>query len=203
VIFAAAFDRMLPEWASYVEPRTRTPLAALLLMVIPSLIISYLYAYNIFSFRTLALDATLVIAVTFLGSAVAGIILPWRSKSVYEGSPIAKYKMPTWLGWLVMLIFVVGGIYLIYISFSYGYTVLTNLAGLDTLTIAMAYVVGILTLANGRDRLAGLLVESVSSVTFDAINHLGSDLLPVLIGYWLVVLIRMLFPFDFAYYAIG
>jgi amino acid transporter len=73
VIFAAAFDRLLPDWVSRVEPRTRTPIFALLLMTIPSLIISYLYAYNLLSFQTLALDATLVIAVTFLGTIAATI----------------------------------------------------------------------------------------------------------------------------------
>ncbi len=36
VIFAAAIDRMLPEWVSRIEPRTKTPINALLLMVIPA-----------------------------------------------------------------------------------------------------------------------------------------------------------------------
>ena len=120
VIFAAAFDRMLPEWASKVEPRTRTPINALLLMVIPSIIISILYAYNIFDFQTLALDSTLVIAVTFLGSTVAAIILPWRSKDVFEGSPISKFKVPGWLSWIVMILYGIGSIYLIITSVGYG-----------------------------------------------------------------------------------
>jgi len=77
---------------------------------IPSIIISILYAYNIFNFQSLVLDATLVIAVTFLGTTVAGIILPWRAKDVFEGSPISKFKVPAWLGQLVMLLFVVGGV---------------------------------------------------------------------------------------------
>jgi len=155
VIFAAAFDRMLPEWVSYVEPRTRTPIVALLLMVIPSLIISVLYAFNIFKFTTLVLDATLVIAVTFLGTTVAGIILPWKSKDVYDGSPIAKYKVPSWLSYVVMLLFVVGGVYLIYTSFSYGWTVFTNLSKVapTPVTWLMVLVVGILTLVN-----AGVIV---------------------------------------------
>jgi amino acid transporter len=67
VIFAAAFDRMLPEWVSKIESRTRTPVNALLLMVIPSVIISILYAYNIWKMQSIVLDATLVIAITFSG----------------------------------------------------------------------------------------------------------------------------------------
>jgi len=120
VIFAAAFDRMLPEWVSKVEPRTRTPVNALLLMVIPSIIISILYAYNIFDFQSLALDSTLVIAVTFLGSTVAAVILPWRLKDVYEGSPISKIKVPGWLSWIVAVLYGVGSIYLIITSVRYG-----------------------------------------------------------------------------------
>jgi amino acid transporter len=120
VIFAAAFDRMLPEWVSNVEPRTRTPINALLLMVIPSVIISILYAYNIFDFQTLALDATLVIAVTFLGTTVAAILLPWRQKDVFEGSPISKFKAPTWLAWIVTILYGAASIYLIITSVRYG-----------------------------------------------------------------------------------
>ena len=55
VIFAAAFDRMLPEWVSNIEPRTRTPINALLLMVIPGMIVATLYAFNIFDFQSLGI----------------------------------------------------------------------------------------------------------------------------------------------------
>ena len=72
VIFAAALDRMLPEWVSKIEPRTRTPINALLLMVIPSVIISILYAFNIVNFQSIVLDATLVIAVTFPWDHIGG-----------------------------------------------------------------------------------------------------------------------------------
>ncbi len=207
VIFAAAFDRMLPEWASYVEPRTRTPLAALLLMVIPSVIVSILYAYNIFNFRTLALDATLVIAVTFFGTAVAAIILPWRSKETFEGSPIARFMMPTWLAWLMTIILVVGGVYLIYTSFSYGWTVLTNLVGLDSLTIAMALVVAVLTLVN-----AALIIWLVYYIAKRILNGAKMPLV-TLAGIVFFLFLDWLLvewfwdphvpPFDFAYYAIG
>lgn len=93
VIFAAAFDRLLPEKVADVEPRTRTPIYALLLMVIPSLVVSALFAWNIFDFQTLTLCSTLVIAVTYLGSTVAAILLPYRKPDLYNASPIAKYKI--------------------------------------------------------------------------------------------------------------
>jgi amino acid transporter len=93
VIFAAAFDRLLPEKVAEVEPRTRTPVYALLLMVIPSLVVSALFAWNIFDFQTLTLCSTLVIAVTYLGSTVAATLLPWLKPDLYKASPIAKYKI--------------------------------------------------------------------------------------------------------------
>jgi len=209
VIFAAAFDRMLPEWASKVEPRTRTPINALLLMVIPSVIISILYAFNIFNFRSLALDATLVIAVTFLGTTVAGIILPWRQKDVFEGSPIAKFKVSSWLGWLVTILYAVGAIYLIITSGRYAMTVLGGLSaiGANTLTWLIVIAVSILTLIN-----AVLLVWVLYYV---GTKLLAGNKMPLVT---LAGLIFMFFldwllvewfwdphvpPFDFAYYAIG
>ncbi len=116
VIFAAALDRMLPEWVSKIDSRTRTPINALLLMVIPSIIISILYAWNVVGFKSIVLDATLVIAVTFFGTTLAGILLPWRQKEIFDGSPIARYIMPSWLSWLVILLFVGAAGYLIYLT---------------------------------------------------------------------------------------
>ncbi len=93
VIFAAAFDRLLPEKVAEIEPRTRTPIVALLLMVVPSLVVSALFAWNVFNFQTLALCSTLVIAVTYLGTTVAAILLPYIKPDLYKASPIAKYKI--------------------------------------------------------------------------------------------------------------
>jgi basic amino acid/polyamine antiporter, APA family len=91
VIFAAAFDRVLPESVAKVS-KTGVPLVALALMLVPSIGLAALYAYNT-SFVTYTLDATLVIAVTFLGSAIAAAVLPWRRAAIYNASPIARYKV--------------------------------------------------------------------------------------------------------------
>jgi amino acid transporter len=92
VIFAAAFDRALPERFADVG-RNGAPIIALVGMLVPGLILSYFYSYNIFHLRTATLDAVLVIAVTFLGSTIAAIILPWRMKRIYDASPVAKYQI--------------------------------------------------------------------------------------------------------------
>jgi len=93
VIFAAAFDRLLPEKVAEVDERTGTPVYALLMMTLPSIVIAFLYNYNIANFYSLTLCSTLVIAVTFLGTTIAAIILPYKKPDLYNASPIAKYKI--------------------------------------------------------------------------------------------------------------
>jgi APA family basic amino acid/polyamine antiporter len=92
VIFAAAFDRILPERVADVSERRHVPVWALVLMLVPSVVVGYLYAYTA-KFSTYILDATLVIAVTFFGTAIAAMILPWRKPQLYQNSPIARYKV--------------------------------------------------------------------------------------------------------------
>lgn len=148
VIFAAALDRMLPEWVSKIEPRTRTPINALLLMVIPSVLISILYAWNIVGFQTIVLDATLVIAVTFFGTTLAGILLPWRQKEIFDGSPIARYNVSSWLGWLVMLLFVGAAGYLTWLMVTLGGQVFAVFGEQTLLTKAIIALLAILSVGN-------------------------------------------------------
>src|SRR5258706_191402 len=104
MIFAAAFDRVLPEWAARVSDRG-VPWGALALIMIPSVVLSWLYAYQAATVYPLTLDATLVIAVTFFGTSIAATILPFWKPDIYNGSPVARYKI---LG--LPLISIAGGI---------------------------------------------------------------------------------------------
>jgi basic amino acid/polyamine antiporter, APA family len=92
MIFAAAFDRVLPDHAAQVSERRAVPVIALLYIMIPAIVVSVIYAYSA-DFRALTLDATLVIAVTFLGSAVAAAILPWYKPQIFDNSPVAHLKV--------------------------------------------------------------------------------------------------------------
>jgi amino acid transporter len=112
VVFATAFDRVLPEAAAKVN-RNGVPYMALALMLIPAIPISYFYAYNT-EFYSWTLAATFVIAVTFAGSAIAAAVLPWRKPEIYNASPIARYRIAgvplitvTAAGFLVILGFAI------------------------------------------------------------------------------------------------
>ena len=92
VVFAAAFDRILPEKTSYVSERRHVPVWGLILMLVPSLVVSALYAYTS-EFKTFVLDAVLVPAVTFFGTLIAGMILPWRKRELFESSVVFRYRI--------------------------------------------------------------------------------------------------------------
>jgi APA family basic amino acid/polyamine antiporter len=91
VIFAAAFDRVLPDRAAEVSEKRKVPFYSLVLMLLPAAGLSAIYAYSL-SFRNYFLDATLVIAVTYLFSAIAVVILPWRKPDLWAASPASRFK---------------------------------------------------------------------------------------------------------------
>ena len=92
VIFAAAFDRVLPDAAATVSEKRKVPMASLVLMLLPAVGLSALYAYW-GKFDTYTLDATLVIAVTYLFSSFAAVILPWRKPDLWAASPASRFKV--------------------------------------------------------------------------------------------------------------
>jgi amino acid transporter len=92
VIFAAAFDRVLPDAAAQVSEKRRVPFASLVLMLLPAVGLSALFAYDT-TFAQYTLDATLVIAVTYLFSAIAVVILPLRKPDLWAASPASKVKL--------------------------------------------------------------------------------------------------------------
>jgi amino acid transporter len=99
VIFAAAFDRLLPESAAELNSNG-TPVNAMLYMVLPAIVVSALYAYNVGAapdgtggFKSITLAATQGIAIMYFATAIAAIILPYKKKALFEASPIAQMKV--------------------------------------------------------------------------------------------------------------
>jgi APA family basic amino acid/polyamine antiporter len=92
VIFAAAFDRILPDRAAEVSEKRKVPVYSLILMLLPAVGLSAVYAYWS-KFYTYTLDATLVIAVTYLFSAIAVVLLPFIKKDLWQASPASRIKL--------------------------------------------------------------------------------------------------------------
>jgi APA family basic amino acid/polyamine antiporter len=111
MIFAAAFDRVLPESAARVSEGRGVPVVALLYIMIPAVLVSIAYSYSA-DVRALTLDATLVITVTFLGSTVAATILPWYKPEIFDNSPVAHLKVAISGAGLITSIILVWTIYL-------------------------------------------------------------------------------------------
>jgi amino acid transporter len=118
VIFAAAFDRVLPSWAANISSKRRVPYGSLALMIVPSLVISAIYAYRP-SFASVFLDATAVLALTFLATVVAAIILPWRRKDLYDASPIANYKVACVPA--ITIVGVITGLFLLFMLYEWSF----------------------------------------------------------------------------------
>jgi basic amino acid/polyamine antiporter, APA family len=124
VIFATAFDRVLPEAAAKVT-RNGVPWVAILLMLVPAIPIAWFYA-NDAEFYSWTLSATFVIAVTFAGSAVAAAVLPWRKPEIYKASPIARYNVAG-----VPLITVAAAGFLVILGFAIYEWITNSLYGID------------------------------------------------------------------------
>jgi len=141
VIFAAAFDRVLPSWAANISAKRRVPYGSLALMIIPSLVVSAVWAYKP-NFQSVFLDATAVLALTFFATVVAAIILPWRRRDLYDASPIAKWKVAGIPA--ITVVGVVTGLFLLFMLYEWSFNS-ANLYGTD-LNLGNFFVAGSSTL---------------------------------------------------------
>jgi APA family basic amino acid/polyamine antiporter len=107
VIFATAFDRAIPDAFAAVKGKYNAPINAILLMAVPSLILTVIYFF-VPGFQTLTLDATFAIAITYFGTTIAGLLLPYRRPDLFSNTWISRYEIAG-----VPLVTIVGGIYAI------------------------------------------------------------------------------------------
>jgi amino acid transporter len=92
VMVAMSLDRLLPEWVSRVHERFHTPVNAHIAYFLAS--IPIIWAYNkVGGWIGLTLGVTFACGYVFVISCIAGALLPYRAKDVYEGSPGAKYNL--------------------------------------------------------------------------------------------------------------
>jgi basic amino acid/polyamine antiporter, APA family len=100
VMVAMSLDRLLPEWVSRVSDRFHTPVNAHLVYFVASIPVIWLYNNFVFgsgdgevSWATLTLGVTFACGYVFVATALAGALLPFRAKALYNASPGSKYTL--------------------------------------------------------------------------------------------------------------
>ena len=101
VMVAMSLDRVLPEMVSRVSNRFHTPVNAHVIYFIASLPVIWLYSNFAYgnsdgsttSWTTITLGVTFGCGYVFVGTALAGALLPFRAKALYEASPGSSYKI--------------------------------------------------------------------------------------------------------------
>ncbi len=100
VMVAMSLDRLLPEWFSRVSERFHTPVnahVAYFVASIPVIILYNKFAYgegdDFVSWTSLTLGVTFACGYVFVATALAGALLPFRAKALYESSPGAAYRI--------------------------------------------------------------------------------------------------------------
>jgi amino acid transporter len=92
VMVAMSLDRLLPEWISKVDEKLHTPVNAHWAYFLAS--IPVILAYNLVpGWIGLTLGVTFGCGYVFVITCIAGALLPYRAREVYEASPAAKYKL--------------------------------------------------------------------------------------------------------------
>jgi amino acid transporter len=113
---AWAFDRVGPPGLAHVSDRFHTPTTAIILTVLLAMIPMYLVFFT--SFISTQLNGTFLFTLVWLISAVAAVVLPFRRKSIFEGSQntarFAGFPVISWTG--VVSLVVIG--YLSYNAFT-------------------------------------------------------------------------------------
>ena len=92
VSFAMAFDRVLPSSLASLGTRRKVPLNALAVFAAIAMIFSVFY-YYVPGAGTLTLMGTMLIVVSFMGTSIAGAILPYVQRKMFRDSPASRYKI--------------------------------------------------------------------------------------------------------------
>ncbi|HWM07898.1 MAG TPA: APC family permease [Solirubrobacteraceae bacterium] len=83
-LFAWSFDRLVPEGLSHVDPRTRSPLRANVLVLVVAFAYLALMVFGSADFTIILYTQTLGLLLTFLVVSLAGVVLPYRRPDLYK-----------------------------------------------------------------------------------------------------------------------
>jgi amino acid transporter len=97
MLFAWSFDRLIPEWFSKVSSNRHAPINSTVFIMASAEIILLLATI----FPSAAMLATIAVygasammtITAFLFVSIAAAVFPYRLRSVYEGSPVSKWKI--------------------------------------------------------------------------------------------------------------
>lgn len=100
ILVAMSLDRLLPEWVSRVSDRFHTPVnahVAYFVASIPVIVLYNKFAYgegaDLVSWTSLTLGVTFACGYVFVATALAGALLPFRAKALYDASPGSGYRI--------------------------------------------------------------------------------------------------------------
>lgn len=103
-MFAWSFDNVMPAALSKVDPRSRSPLVAIGVMLVLSIISTAIYSFT--DWFT-SITALLGLTVSLMTTAVAGTLLPYRQRALVEASPyngkVMGIPVLTFVGVLAMV----------------------------------------------------------------------------------------------------
>ncbi len=92
VMVAMSLDRLLPEWFSKVDEKLHTPVNSHIAYFLAS--IPVILAYNMVpGWIGLTLGVTFGCGYVFVITCLAGALMPYRTKELYEASPGSQYKL--------------------------------------------------------------------------------------------------------------
>ena len=159
LLFAWAFDRVLPTAVSAVDRRFNTPYVALIIVVILAFVFQYLWLFTPVMGYFVYITAGWMIGQSI--AAIAGIVFPYRRKDLFESAPpIAKAR----IGGVPVLTIL--GVATLLISIWLGYAAMTpTFAGvIDPMAIAFTYgmfVIGVIiyVISSVYHRLTGIPLE--------------------------------------------
>ena len=92
VMVAMSLDRLLPEWFSKVDEKLHTPVNSHIAYFLAS--VPVILAYNMVpGWIGLTLGVTFGCGYVFVITCLAGALMPYRAKELYEASPGSQYKL--------------------------------------------------------------------------------------------------------------
>jgi basic amino acid/polyamine antiporter, APA family len=93
IVFAAAVDRLFPDWLSKVNPKYHSPLN--MHIVLSIMIAIWIVMYNLTTVGTISLSAAAAFMIYFALTCVAGAVFPYFKKvrAIYKASPISNLNL--------------------------------------------------------------------------------------------------------------